>query len=274
MYQASNSEWDMTGYRYRICKWAAGPPSNERQPALPLESPGHLTCSELSATRGRRSLHSGHPDRRLFAAGSSRLAGLVRNDQDLAAEAEALDKVILAAVAKEPAKRDAAAEQRIRDRLAAIARERAALQGVFASEFPDYAALSNPQSLAVNEIQALLSDGEALLVYATGDKESYVFAVTQGDFDWHTIPAGAEALAVKVKRLRDGLDVDRLQDFDLDLAYQLYGLLIAPVDAQVAGKRHLLVVPSAALTAGGNILPISRPIQRPATSCRWACKVG
>jgi ABC-type transport system involved in Fe-S cluster assembly fused permease/ATPase subunit len=59
-----------------------------------------------------------------LAAGSGRLASLVRNDQDLAAAAEALDKAIIAAVSKEPAKRDAAAEQRIRDRLAEIAKQR------------------------------------------------------------------------------------------------------------------------------------------------------
>ena len=59
-----------------------------------------------------------------FSAGSDRLAQLVRNDQDLAAEADALDKTIIAAVSKEPSQRDAAAEQRIRDRIAAIAKER------------------------------------------------------------------------------------------------------------------------------------------------------
>jgi hypothetical protein len=55
------------------------------------------------------------------------LAGLVRNDQDLAAEAQALDKAILEAVSEEPAMRDAAAEQRIRDRMAEIAKRAKAL---------------------------------------------------------------------------------------------------------------------------------------------------
>ena len=94
-----------------------------------------------------------------LAAGSDRLAQLVRRDQDLAAEAEALDKAIVAAVSKERAKRDVAAEQRSRDRLAAIAAERAGLQKTFAVEFPDYAALSNPLPLTAKEMQALLSDG-------------------------------------------------------------------------------------------------------------------
>ena len=111
-----------------------------------------------------------------LAAGSDRLAQLVRQDQDLAAEAETLDKAIIAAVSKEPSQRDAAAEQRTKERLAAIAGERDALQKVFASEFPDYAALSNPLPLTAKEIQSLLSDDEALVLFAAaGDQQSEVF---------------------------------------------------------------------------------------------------
>jgi CHAT domain-containing protein len=193
-----------------------------------------------------------------LAAGSGRLAGLVRNDQDLAAEAESLDKAILAAVSKEPAKRDAAAEQRIRDRLAEIAKQRGALQGVFATEFPDYTALSNPQPLAAKEIQALLSDGEALLMYATGDKQSYVFAVTRTSATWKPIALGAAELSEKVAAFRRGLDVEALRQsaeggkpvlFDLGPANELYVSLVGPVEDVVKDAHHLLVVPSGPLTA-------------------------
>jgi CHAT domain-containing protein/Tfp pilus assembly protein PilF len=193
-----------------------------------------------------------------LAAGSGRLAGLVRNDQDLAAEAESLDKAILATVSREPARRDAADEQRIRDRLAEIARERAALQGVFGAEFPDYAALSNPQPLAVKEIQALLSDGEALLVYATGEKASYVFAVTRKSAAWKPIALGTAALSSRVAAFRRGLDVEALRQsaeggkpvlFDLGLANDLYAALIAPVEEVTKNARHVLVVPAGPLTS-------------------------
>lgn len=60
-----------------------------------------------------------------LAAGTDRLAELVRKDQDLAAESEALDKAIITAVSKQSAQRDVASEQRSRARIAAIASERA-----------------------------------------------------------------------------------------------------------------------------------------------------
>ena len=81
-----------------------------------------------------------------IAAGNDRLAELVRRDQDLASEAETLDKAVVAALSKQ-GQRDGAAAQRGRERLAAIAAERASLQKTFATEFPDYSALSNPLPL-------------------------------------------------------------------------------------------------------------------------------
>ncbi len=191
-----------------------------------------------------------------LAAGSDRLAELVRKDQDLAGEAEALDKAIIAAVSKDRSKRDAAAEQRSRDRLAAISGERASLQKTLAAEFPDYAALSNPLPMTAREIQALLSDNEALVLFSVADKESYVFALTREGFDWKPLPIGAEALSEKVAAFRRGLDVGKANDasgksglFDLVLANELYSMLLGPVEPLVKNKRSLLVAPSGALTA-------------------------
>jgi CHAT domain-containing protein/Tfp pilus assembly protein PilF len=191
-----------------------------------------------------------------LAAGSDRLAELVRRDQDLASESEILDKAIVAAVSKEASKRDAAFEQRSRTRLSAIAAERAGLQKTLAAEFPDYAALSNPLPVTHAELQALLSGDEAMVLFAVADKESYVFALTRENFDWKPIAAGAETLAQKVIAFRRGLDVSKARDasgksglFDLALANELYVTLLAPVETLTKDKRSLLVVPSGALTA-------------------------
>ena len=191
-----------------------------------------------------------------LAAGSDRLAQLVRRDQDLAAEAEALDKAIIGAVSKERSKRDAAAEIRNRDRLAAVSAERAGLQTTFAAEFPDYAALSNPPPMKAAEIQTLLCADEALVLFSVVDDESYVIALTRESFDWQPLPLGAEALSRKVAAFRGGLDIGKARDasgksglFDLALANELYVTLLGPVETQVKDKRSLLVAPSGALTA-------------------------
>lgn len=191
-----------------------------------------------------------------LAAGSDRLAELVRRDQDLAAESEALDKAIIVAVSKPSGQRDLAAEQRSRARIAAIANERAGLQKTLAVEFPDYASLSNPLPLTLKDIQLLLSADEAMVLYSVVNRQSYVIAITREGVDWKEIPLGADALTQKVTAFRRGLDVGKARDasgksglFDLALANELYVALLGPVEALTKDKRNLLVVPSAALTA-------------------------
>ncbi|MCA6115551.1 CHAT domain-containing protein [Bradyrhizobium sp. WSM 1738] len=191
-----------------------------------------------------------------LAAGSDRLAELVRRDQDLASEAEALDKSIVSAVSKERSKRDAASEQRARTRLAAISTERASLQKTLSAEFPGYAALSNPSPMTVKEIQSLLSENEAMVQFAVTEVESYVIAITRDSFDWKPIPRGAETLSQKIATFRRGLDLGKASDasgksglFDLALAHEMYGMLLAPVEALIKDKPSLLVASSGALTA-------------------------
>jgi CHAT domain-containing protein len=205
-------------------------------------------------------------------AGSDRLAYLVRKDQDLAAEAATLDKAIIAAVSNEPGQRSAAGEQRMRDRLAAVATERRAVERLFVADFPDYAALSNPQPLTVNEIQGLLSGDEAVVLFVPGDEETYVIAVTPAAASAKAIALGAAVLSQKVAAFRRGLDVEALRQsakggkpvlFDLGLANALYAALLGPVEDQIKDARHLLVVPVGALTSLPFHLLVTQPPATP-----------
>jgi CHAT domain-containing protein/Tfp pilus assembly protein PilF len=191
-----------------------------------------------------------------IAAGTDRMAELVRRDQDLGSESESLDKAIVSAVSKDRSKRDAAAEARAKARLVVIASERASLQKTLAAEFPDYAALSNPLPVTTKEIQALLSTDEAMVLFAVAEKESYVVAITRETFDWKPLPHGADALSQKVARFRRGLDLANLGEasgksglFDLAQANELYTALLGPVEPLLKDKRSLLIAPSGAVTA-------------------------
>jgi CHAT domain-containing protein/tetratricopeptide (TPR) repeat protein len=184
-----------------------------------------------------------------FSAGNDRLAQLVRRDQDLAAEAANLDKAIIAAVSSEPSKRDAAAEQRIRDRIVAIAKERADLQTVFTREFPDYAALSNPQPLTVRDIQALLADDEALVVVYLDDKKSYVWAVTRSTADWKELAVSAAEVSKRVSALLTILKSHGVTPFDTQASFELYRQVFGPVEDMIAAKARWSLVVNGALTS-------------------------
>ncbi len=184
-----------------------------------------------------------------FAAGTDQLAELVRKDQDLAAESAGLDKALLAALAKEPSQSDAAAQQKIRDRIAAIAKERDDLSKVFVRDFPDYAALSQPVPLTVTDIQSLLADDEALVIVNIGDKHGYVWAITRSKAEWKELAVTAEEVSKQVSDLRSLLDFYSAKPFDTQASFALYQKILAPVEDLLRSKSRWSMVLNGALTS-------------------------
>jgi CHAT domain-containing protein/Tfp pilus assembly protein PilF len=202
-----------------------------------------------------------------FAAGSDALAALVRERQDLSAFWRDRNQALFAALSKPPGQQSAAAIGALRKELAGTEGKLAVNAARLEREFPEYAALASPKPLTLQEAQQLLGTDEVLAFFLTGDNESYVFALTRDGFDWHTLGIGTEDLSQKIAALRGGLDLAKLQKsggksglFDLALAHELYVTLISPVEALVKDKRHLLVVPSGALTSlPFNLLVTAKP---------------
>jgi tetratricopeptide (TPR) repeat protein len=147
-----------------------------------------------------------------FAPGNNALAALVRDNQDLAAAWRGRDKALVAALGKPEGQQDRAATERLRAEMAEAEGKLAANSARLDKEFPDYAALANPRPLSVEKMQKLLGADAALVFILPGDKESYVFALTNNAFDWRTIPLGTSALSEKVSAFRHGLDVGELRD--------------------------------------------------------------
>jgi CHAT domain-containing protein len=129
--------------------------------------------------------------------------------------------------------------------------------------FPDYVALADPQPLPVAAVRALIKDDEALVVILVGTSKSFVWALTRARAEWAQIDAGSADLAEHVSALRSGLDPLAQQDaegtpgsragvvygFDLARAHALYNLVLRPVEQVLAGKRHLILVPTGPLTS-------------------------
>jgi CHAT domain-containing protein/tetratricopeptide (TPR) repeat protein len=204
-----------------------------------------------------------------FSAGNDRLAQLVRKDQDLAAEAERLDRAIVEAVSKEPSHRDSIAEQRIRDRLDRLSKERNDLQPVFARDFPNYAELLRPEPLTAKEIQSLLDNDEALVVIDL-DEKSYVWVVTKDRAEWKEVQIPAGQASKTIETLRAALNPDSPRPFDRTLAYQLYRQMLGPIEEVISQKTRLSFVLSGALTSlPPQVLLMSDPEGKDLTSLDW-----
>jgi CHAT domain-containing protein/tetratricopeptide (TPR) repeat protein len=216
-----------------------------------------------------------------LASGSGALPELVRAQQDAAAEQRGIDKTLVEELGKPAEQRSGGREQSLRNRLKELEQRHATLNVRIESEFPDYAELARSKPLDVGGAQQMLRADEALVFFLTGEKESHVFALTSERLEWRTLPLGSAALASRVAAFRRGLDVDvvrrglarvectqaqadqrglsriecgqieepRGELFDLARAHELYSSLMGPVEAVIADKRHLLVVPSGPLTA-------------------------
>jgi tetratricopeptide (TPR) repeat protein/CHAT domain-containing protein len=270
----SNS--DFTDLVKMVKRLAAEGPAPSAPAAEMFETAQWVLASEAAASLAQMAARS--------AAGSSDLAVLVRERQDLAGEWQAKDKLLIAAKSQEPGKRNAGTEKALADRLGAIDVRLAEIGRKLAKDFPDYAALAIPVPAPVTEVQRQLRPDEALVLFLdtperalsvvdmhTLPEETFVWVVTKSEVRWVRSELGTAALQREVAALRCGLDGALWDDagkaqrcfdlvkthrhssgpyvlpFDLGRAHALYKALLGPVEDLIKGK-HLLIVPSGALT--------------------------
>lgn len=216
------------------------------------------------------------------SAGGDALSSLLRRRQDLAAEWQSRQQALTQAALKNEtsaAGRDAAA------RLEAIGSEIAGLDRSISAQFPEYADLTNPAPLDVTEVQSLLGEDEALVLFIETGNPTWVWVVTKTEKSLSIVNMSSAALANQVAIFRCGLDQANWQDpsdwpetepadarrkqaqkaifercrtlgrepaadgvlpFDTALAHKLYKLFFGAAGKAIAGK-HLLIAPSESL---------------------------
>jgi len=129
---------------------------------------------------------------------------------------------------------------------------------------PRYAALTQPQPLTPQQIQASVLDADTLLLeYALGEDKSYLWAVTPASITSYELPKRAEieeaarqvyALVSDEKQWREsgrragrGLTTGKAQaSTNSEALTRLSQMIIAPVAAQL-GRKRLLIVSDGAL---------------------------
>jgi CHAT domain-containing protein len=204
-----------------------------------------------------------------FAADTDELAQFVRKDQDLMVESERLDKLIITAVSKPPAERNATAEGEIRTRMKEIKLEGDKLQEILTQRFPDYVALTKPQPLTLQQTQALLADDEALVLFDF-DAKSYAWVITRSNAGWTELKLAAKDLTALVKQLRQSLTFDIDKPFDVKLAFKIYLETFGAVADKLQGKARLSVVTNGALTSLPlQLLVTKEPSSKPLKNVDW-----
>lgn len=217
-----------------------------------------------------------------IADGRNDLAARVRERQDLGTQAAATDKLLVAAISQANVARDAAAEQALRARASALADQIRELDRTIAAQFPDYAALVTRTPIAIEDVQRQLRPNEAVLLFATTSRATFVWTVTRSDVRWHAADLGESQLKETVGALRCGLDAEAWLDkastcpqklgrnaplgadeplpFDQERAFALYQALLGPVARDIDGKELILVPSGPLATLPFQVLLTDKPV--------------
>jgi CHAT domain-containing protein len=132
-----------------------------------------------------------------------------------------------------------------------------------AAEFPRFDEITRPRPLSIAEVQQLLAPDEAMLMTFVGENATYVWAISTRQAGWHMVPAGREAVAGAVQKLRTALDptaparaaaalepvpLGKLP-FSRSTAFALYSYLFQPLEPVFSRAAHVFIVADGPLTS-------------------------
>src|SRR6202158_2030998 len=187
------------------------------------------------------------------------LAELVRSEQDLGKQVSAQLGLLNNILAMPPAERDEKGVKAVNASIEKLRADRDKARTEINKRFPSYADLVDPRPPSLDQVKATLAEGEAMLSFYFGRDASFVWAVPKsGAVAFAAINATSGEIESKVRKLREALEpqaamISDIPPFDLKLAYELYSLLLAPVEAGWKQSKSLIVVTKGAL----GLLPLS-----------------
>ena len=121
-------------------------------------------------------------------------------------------------------------------------------------KLPKYEKIINTSPVSFSETCNFLSEDESLLVFFSGQNSTFAWAVSRDkNFSFIRIPLGCDTLSKQIYKIRNSLNpinvsyIDDIPRFDIDLAAELYGLLLKPTETVWKRKKDLIIVLDAPL---------------------------
>lgn len=198
------------------------------------------------------------------AAKTPQMAEAVRQEQDLAARANLIDKNLLRALsAQKPVE-----AARLRGELETVQAALADVSALIDKKYPSYRQLVSPHPISLAEAQAALRPDEALLLMTEAANTFHLFVVTPNAVGWSRPGKEIHVILKQISDLRCDVDfatcsaarkaeLDALpmspkeleggQRFDLNTAHALYKELIEPIEPLLKGSSRLYVTSSGKL---------------------------
>jgi CHAT domain-containing protein len=185
---------------------------------------------------------------------------LVERERDLKIDIAYYEK----SLAEQP---DSSKQAYLRERLFASNRQYEALVLRFEKEFPQYYQLKYQSEIVqVTQIQTKLAPKTALLEYAIGEKNLFIFYIDKHKFVWRAVPIDT-SFQTQIKNYQTYLKKDRQPEI-IAHSFKLYQKLIAPIQDLLLGKSHLYIIPDGILS----IIPFETLLTQPVspTATDWS----
>ncbi|WP_295558151.1 CHAT domain-containing tetratricopeptide repeat protein [uncultured Hyphomicrobium sp.] len=251
-FRKGNTDNDNSAYFFKVAQWATN-------------SKAALALAQMAARASK---------------GDEAIAEALRNRQRLVAEGQLLSTELIEIMKAPRSEERAHREREVRTKLLNLQMGKDSIDHRLQLGFPDYAALSAPQPVSIEDLQKnYLRDDEALILFLDTNEqkpvpeETFVWVVTKTDAKWEKSDLGSSRLAREVTALRCGLDPSAWTQsakknacaallgavsetastgnapapFDFERAHSLFTSLLGRVSEVIAGKS-LIIVPSGALT--------------------------
>ena len=184
-----------------------------------------------------------------------RLSEIIREEQDAKNEVASLNSYIIGQSTEGFQTRNVQVIEQMRKRLNELQLSRSKFKDQIQKDFPEYFQLIQPKSPSVKGIASTLKMDELFISILPLESTTYVFAIdSAGNIKFHKALKGEAEIGVLVQRIRKTLDLGTLESnnllpFDFSTSFQLYQLLLSPIETVISGKKHLIVSTSGSLSS-------------------------
>jgi CHAT domain-containing protein/tetratricopeptide (TPR) repeat protein len=203
-----------------------------------------------------------------LAAGDPAIADLVRDLQEAERARDAARIQLAVEQVKPLEERGKVIEDRLRKDADDADAKVTALQARLVQAFPGYARFADPQPVKLTDVQKSLTPEEAYLGFVVGQEKAFVVVVRRDRLVARAIAITDAQLTQAVADLRKAFvpRLGALPEFDLKGANALYRKLLGPVEAELAGVKHVIAAPTGALAS----LPLGLLVTAPGAQGAYA----
>jgi CHAT domain-containing protein len=181
------------------------------------------------------------------------LQELTRTEQDVQNQITAYQNLIHDNLSRPLGDSDLQGINNLKSLLDKMTAARAIIVADIHKRFPNYANLINPRQPSLGDVQGILKPEEAFISICSTENSTYVFVVSKsGQPEMVSVPITKKNLESLVSELKKSLSpgsdkLGQLPAYDFEKAYELYSLLLKPVEDAWKDSKHMILAISGPL---------------------------